>query len=91
VPGLLPAARRGLLEAGVAAEEADGLLAVISGRAASGQTGAAWQRTALAAAQRSLCRERALAVMLDRYLTHASTGQPVHTWPGGQCQKGRGP
>lgn len=25
-------------------------------------------------------RPRALAVMLDRYLSRAATGQPVHTW-----------
>ena len=81
VAELVPAAREGLLEAGVAAEEADGLLDVISARAATGQTGAVWQRAALAAAQRGHDGERALAVMLDRYLRYAETGLPVHTWP----------
>jgi hypothetical protein len=81
VPGLLPAARQGLLDAGVAAAEADPLLGVIGARAASGQTGAAWQRTALAAAERGRGRDQALAVMLGRYLSCAATGQPVHTWP----------
>jgi len=81
VTELVPAARQGLLEAGVAAEEADGPLEVISARAASGQTGAVWQRATLAAAERRHNRERALAVMLDRYLQHAETGLPVHTWP----------
>jgi hypothetical protein len=75
------AARQGLLQAGVAAEEADGLLDVISARAASGQTGAVWQRAALAAANRRHGRQRALAVMLDHYLQCADTGLPVHTWP----------
>ena len=42
VPELVPAARHGLLQAGVTAAEADGLLEVISARAASGQTGAVW-------------------------------------------------
>jgi gamma-glutamyl:cysteine ligase YbdK (ATP-grasp superfamily) len=83
VPELLPPARQALTEAGVAAEEADRLLGVISARAASGQTGAAWQRAALAAAERRHDRERALAVMLERYLQHAATGQPVHSWPAG--------
>jgi gamma-glutamyl:cysteine ligase YbdK (ATP-grasp superfamily) len=78
---LLPVARQGLLQAGVAAAEADGLLAVISARVASGQTGATWQRATLAAAERRHNRERALAVMFDRYLRHADTGLPVHTWP----------
>jgi hypothetical protein len=81
VAELVPAARQGLLQAGVAAAEADGLLAVISARAASGQTGAVWQRATLAAASRHHDPERALAVMLDRYLQCAETGLPVHTWP----------
>jgi hypothetical protein len=86
VPELLPAARRGLLQANVAAAEADRLLDVIAARAATGQTGAAWQRGALATAERGLDRERALAAMLDRYLAFAATGQPVHTWPVPPCR-----
>jgi len=78
---VVPAARQGLVEAGVAAEEADGLLDVISARAATGQTGAVWQRATLAAAEQRHDRERALAVMLSRYLRYSGTGLPVHTWP----------
>ena len=81
VPELLPAARHGLVRAGVAAAEADRLLGVIAARVATGQTGAAWQRAALAAAEPGRSREQALTVMLDRYLACAATGQPVHTWP----------
>ena len=81
VAELVPPARQGLLQAGVTAAEADGLLAVISARAASGQTGAAWQRATLAAAERRHDRDRALAVMFDCYLRCADTGLPVHTWP----------
>jgi hypothetical protein len=81
VAELVPAARQGLLQAGVAAAEADGLLEVISARAASGQTGAVWQRATLAGAERGHDRERAPAVMLDSYLQCADTGLPVHTWP----------
>ena len=81
MPELLPAARQGLLGAGVAAAEADHLLAVIGARVATGQTGAAWQRAALAAAERGRSRDQALAVMFNRYLSCAATGQPVHTWP----------
>lgn len=83
VPGLLPPARQGLIEAGVTPEEADRLLGVISARVASGQTGAAWQRATLAAAEQRHDRGRALAVMLERYLEHPATGQPVHSWPAG--------
>jgi hypothetical protein len=81
VPELLPGARQGLLDAGVAAAEADRLLGVIGARVASGQTGAAWQRGALAAAECGRGRDEAVAVMLNRYLSCAATGQPVHTWP----------
>ena len=81
VPELLPAARHGLVGAGVAEAEADRLLGVIGARVATGQTGAAWQRAALAAAEPGRSREQALTVMLDRYLACAATGQPVHTWP----------
>ena len=81
VPELLPAARAGLVGAGVAEAEADRLLGVIAARAATGQTGAAWQRAALAAAEPGRSREQALRVMLDRYLACAAAGQPVHTWP----------
>jgi gamma-glutamyl:cysteine ligase YbdK (ATP-grasp superfamily) len=78
---LVPAARQGLVQAGVAADEADGLLEVICARAATGQTGAAWQRATLAAAEQRHGRERALAVMLGRYLRYSAAGLPVHTWP----------
>src|ERR1019366_5862756 len=81
VAELVPAAKQGLLQAGVAAAEADGLLEVIPARAASGQPGAVWQRATLAAAERRHDRERALAVMLDRYLQCADTGLPVHALP----------
>ena len=83
VPELLPAARQGLLGAGVVAAEADRLLSVIRARVDTGQTGAAWQRATLAAAEHVCSRDQALAVMLDRYLSCAATGQPVHTWPVG--------
>jgi hypothetical protein len=81
VPELLPMARRGLVAVGVAAEEADHLLGVIATRVSGGQTGAVWQRRMLAALEPRLGRERALVVMLDRYLKLAATGQPVHNWP----------
>ncbi len=86
VPGLLPAARHGLVGAGVAETEADRLLGVIGARVATGQTGAAWQRAALAAAEPGRSREQALTLMLDRYLACAATGQPVHTWPAPERQ-----
>ncbi len=78
----LPHARQGLRDAGVEAAEADQLLDIIGARASSGQTGAAWQRAALAAAARTGPSAPELsAAMLGRYLEYVATGQPVHTWP----------
>jgi hypothetical protein len=65
----------------VAAAETDRLLGVIGARVATGQTGAVWQRRALAAFEPRLGRERALTAMLERYLEYATTDQPVHSWP----------
>jgi hypothetical protein len=81
VARLLPIAARGLARAGVEAEEADRLLGVIAERAASGQTGARWQRDSLAALERSRPRDEALALMLQRYRDASSGGEPVHRWP----------
>jgi hypothetical protein len=78
---LLPLAHQGLEDAGVLPEEADRLLAVIGARAATGQTGAVWQRRTLATLEPQLGREQALATMLEHYLDHQRTGDPVHTWP----------
>jgi gamma-glutamyl:cysteine ligase YbdK (ATP-grasp superfamily) len=78
---LLPIAREGLQEAGVAGDEIDRLLGVIQARVTTAQTGAAWQRRMLAALEPRLGRDRALAAMLERYLEHQAAGRPVHTWP----------
>ena len=78
---LLPTATNGLTKAGVDPEEANRLLAVIEGRAHTGQTGATWQHQALATLEQRLGHRRALTAMLERYLDHQHTGQPVHTWP----------
>ncbi len=78
---LLPLARQGLEQAGVAADEADHLLGVVEARVASRRTGAAWQRGALATLADRLGHEQALAAMLERYLANAATEQPVHAWP----------
>jgi hypothetical protein len=81
VTELIPAARQGLIHADVSATEADELLNVISERARSGQTGAAWQRATLAAAMKHHGPDPAFAYLLNRYIQCAATGHPVHTWP----------
>jgi hypothetical protein len=78
---LLPMARRGLDEWGVAAEVSDRFLGIIEGRVASGRNGATWQVSTVRELQaQGLSRRDALAEMLRRYCTHMHTNQPVHTW-----------
>lgn len=78
---LAPRARRGLVETGVAPEEARERVAVVEARARSGRTGAAWQRRWLAALEPESGRRAALAAMLERYLVLSAEDLPVHTWP----------
>ena len=78
---LLPVAREGLVAAGVEADEADGLLDVIDARVAGGMTGAVWQRRMLERLEPDLGRAGALAAMLEGYLAHSASEEPVHAWP----------
>jgi hypothetical protein len=78
---LLPRARAGLDRAGVAPEESGRLLDVIAERVGSGRTGAVWQRRTVEALEPDVGRDRALALMLERYIDLMNMGAPVHTWP----------
>lgn len=81
LPELLVRARRGLDAAGIDGDEAEALLAIVAERAACGQTGAQWQRRALARLGATRSRDEALAALLARYLDLAAGSAPVHTWP----------
>jgi hypothetical protein len=78
---LLPVARKGLVDAGVEAEEADAMLGIIQARVEARRTGAGWQRQMLARLEERMPRVDALAALLERYRQHAEAGAPVHTWP----------
>jgi len=80
VERLLPEARQGLLSGGVEAAEADAWLGIIAARAASGITGAVWQRTAYARALEHHPPREALRVMLESYLAASERDVPVHSW-----------
>jgi gamma-glutamyl:cysteine ligase YbdK (ATP-grasp superfamily) len=80
VPRLLPLARQGLRDAGVASPECD-LLDVILARVRTGQTGSAWQRRRGTALEPRYGRDGALVRTFQRYLELADSGQPVHAWP----------
>lgn len=71
---LLPVARAGLEDLGVAAGAIDRYLDVIEQRIASGRNGAAWQ---LAHYQ----RHGDLFRLTADYLEHQRSGMPVHEWP----------
>jgi hypothetical protein len=81
VPELVEVAHQGLIAAGVDSGEADTMMGVIAERAERGITGARWQLRTLEALEPRLDREDALVAMVNRYLEHAATGEPVHRWP----------
>jgi gamma-glutamyl:cysteine ligase YbdK (ATP-grasp superfamily) len=78
---LLPVARKGLVDAGVEAEEADALLSLINARLRARCTGARWQRKMLARLEAHMPRPDALGALLERYMALAASGRPVHEWP----------
>jgi hypothetical protein len=76
-------ARDGLSRWGVASAHADRLLGIIEQRCLTGQTGAAWQISAVAglSERQGVDRPEALRVMTQHYIEHMHTNAPVHTWP----------
>ena len=79
---LVDRARRGLRSAGVDEREIAQRLDVFAARVDSGMTGAVWQRRHARRdrGERSGATRRC-TTMLEQYVAHAATGQPVHTWP----------
>jgi len=69
---LIPAAREGLADLGVS--DSRGYMDVISQRVRSGQTGARWQRAALAA------RGGDFHALMAAYCERQRSGAPVHEW-----------
>jgi len=77
---LLPTAKQGLIDVGVAEQEIDRLLRVIQRRVETGINGARWQRLMLAHLEERMPRREALPAMLERYLLNSTKGQPVAEW-----------
>jgi hypothetical protein len=77
---LLPVAAAGLQALGVDDEEAADLLQVMDGRMATRQTGARWQRAALARLRATVPEAQVLPTLVREYAARAATGAPVHTW-----------
>ena len=71
---LLPLARKGLEQLGIARGEIERWLSIVDGRLASGQNGAAWQK-------RWVSRHGAdMQALTEAYLLRQDSGQPVHRW-----------
>lgn len=81
LPALCTLAQEGLARAGVEADETASLLRTFAERAQSGRTGAAWQRSALAALRARAAPEQALEALTQRYIALSESGMPVHLWP----------
>ncbi|MFC7405942.1 glutamate-cysteine ligase family protein [Georgenia alba] len=79
---LLPMAQTGLERLGVARDAVDRYLQVIEDRARLRVNGASWQ---VAATQRfesrGMDRWAALTAMLEQYVQHMHSNEPVHAWP----------
>jgi hypothetical protein len=80
---LLPLARDGLAQWGVASEDVDRLLGIIERRCVTLQNGAAWQSAVFHRCYdgRGLDRGEALREMTRRYREYMHSNQPVHDWP----------
>ncbi len=78
---IVPLARRGLADAGVATGEIDRTLGVIEERIAGGQTGARWQVDSFNSMIRRVRRGRAVVGLTAAMQRLAASGEPVHRWP----------
>jgi hypothetical protein len=79
---LLPLAHDGLRSHGVSDAARERYLGVIEQRCITRRTGSGWQRdTVRALSENTGDRHPALAGMLERYVEHMHSNEPVHTWP----------
>jgi CBS domain-containing protein len=77
---LLPAAREGLKQAGVDAEDRDRYLDVIGERVERDQTGAQWALRSLAAMDGRGARETRHRALTEAILEQQQSGEPVSRW-----------
>lgn len=81
VAELLPRARQGLRDMGIAAEDADHYLDVVAERVAERRTGAQWMLDSLAAMGGQGSLEERLAGLTAAQIERQREGKPVAHWP----------
>lgn len=77
---LLPLAREGLQECGVAADDIDRYLGVIHDRVKTLTTGSRWMVRSLSHMKQQGSRSEQLCAVTAAMVRYQQTGQPVHTW-----------
>jgi CBS domain-containing protein len=79
---LLPLARRGLIDHGIDAEDADTYLDVITQRVASKQTGSNWLLRSLSHLKKSGAADaEVMSALTAATIKRQQTHKPVHEWP----------
>lgn len=78
---LLPLARAGLKESGIATEDIDRYLGVVEERVRSGQTGSQWMLRTLRTMRNKGTRDIRLRMLTEAMLEGQRTGEPAHRWP----------
>ena len=77
---LIPLARKGLVDAGVDAGDADRYLGVLQARVESGRTGAQWVLDSLAEMGPTGTTDQRMRALTAATHERQKTSQPVHTW-----------
>ena len=77
---LLPVARQGLQQAGIAQADADFYLDIIRARTESGKTGTAWMLKSYDNLLKVAKRDEALHILTAGIIKRQLRGTPVHTW-----------
>jgi CBS domain-containing protein/gamma-glutamyl:cysteine ligase YbdK (ATP-grasp superfamily) len=78
---LLPLARRGLRDSGVADDDITRYLGTLEERVGTGRTGAQWALSSLAAMQGRGTREMRMRALTRATAARQRTNEPVHRWP----------
>ncbi len=79
---MLPIAHQGLISLNISNKEASYYLTIIEQRLAKQFTGAAWQKRTLKQMETTMTKEQACQQLVQHYIKHCQSGEPVATWDG---------